>query len=419
MSEARKIVARCVDITPDIARQLIEKLIEEKIDFVVAPYEADAQIAYLVRNGFAHYAISEDSDLILYGCEYVLYKLNAEGGGTLFQLASLPRSLADFHKGGFCFDTFKRMCILSGCDYLPNIPNVGLQKAKRFFASGQPTDMRKALPQLPNVLKMKKLTVSQEYIAKFIEAENTFRHQLVYCPRAKKMRPVTDYDENQNPDEMLYAGDYLPEPIDLHFAIGNVDFEKLSVIDESWLYNVRQSLFDNEKSIWNEAYQLEDKDALNKIWNRLTKSATVRPDFLDQIHNSAAKKPRIERSEVSEQVRKSLDKVQMDDQEVTFISQTSTHHEVTSLSNEKTTIYNESTQKNTQIVVRSRFFKNSNHTGNEDEIKKESIAKIASIFESRKKIKRKVELLYGSESDKISSQSSVDSGYDAKSSQSS
>jgi exonuclease-1 len=41
------------------------------IRYVVAPYEADAQIAYLLRNGIAHAAISEDSDLIPYGCQLV------------------------------------------------------------------------------------------------------------------------------------------------------------------------------------------------------------------------------------------------------------------------------------------------------------------------------------------------------------
>jgi hypothetical protein len=34
----------------------------------VAPYEADAQMAYLARNGAVHAVITEDSDLLAYGC---------------------------------------------------------------------------------------------------------------------------------------------------------------------------------------------------------------------------------------------------------------------------------------------------------------------------------------------------------------
>jgi len=38
------------------------------VRFVVAPYEADAQMAYLARNGAVHAVITEDSDLLAYGC---------------------------------------------------------------------------------------------------------------------------------------------------------------------------------------------------------------------------------------------------------------------------------------------------------------------------------------------------------------
>ena len=37
----------------------------------VAPYESDPQITYLVNAGFADFAISEDSDLIVFGCKKV------------------------------------------------------------------------------------------------------------------------------------------------------------------------------------------------------------------------------------------------------------------------------------------------------------------------------------------------------------
>ena len=38
---------------------------------MVAPFEADAQIAFLQQNGFADVACSEDSDLLVYGCNKV------------------------------------------------------------------------------------------------------------------------------------------------------------------------------------------------------------------------------------------------------------------------------------------------------------------------------------------------------------
>ena len=41
------------------------------VDTLVAPYEADAQLAFLSRSNIAQIVITEDSDLIPFGCEKV------------------------------------------------------------------------------------------------------------------------------------------------------------------------------------------------------------------------------------------------------------------------------------------------------------------------------------------------------------
>ena len=41
------------------------------MEYVVAPYEADAQMAFLARNGHVDLVITEDSDLVAYGCSQV------------------------------------------------------------------------------------------------------------------------------------------------------------------------------------------------------------------------------------------------------------------------------------------------------------------------------------------------------------
>jgi exonuclease-1 len=43
------------------------------VKFVVAPYEADAQLAYLCRLGEIQAVITEDSDLLAFGCERVCF----------------------------------------------------------------------------------------------------------------------------------------------------------------------------------------------------------------------------------------------------------------------------------------------------------------------------------------------------------
>lgn len=50
---------------------LKQVLRQENVEYVVAPYEADAQMAFLARNGHVDLVITEDSDLIAYGCPQV------------------------------------------------------------------------------------------------------------------------------------------------------------------------------------------------------------------------------------------------------------------------------------------------------------------------------------------------------------
>jgi exonuclease-1 len=62
------------------------------VRFIVAPYEADAQMAYLAINGEVDVVITEDSDLLPYGCPAVLFKMDKTGEGEEVLLADLPRN---------------------------------------------------------------------------------------------------------------------------------------------------------------------------------------------------------------------------------------------------------------------------------------------------------------------------------------
>ncbi|CAB4036591.1 Exonuclease 1, partial [Paramuricea clavata] len=108
---------------------------EKSLQYVVAPNEADAQIAFLVRSGHADFAISEDSDLLAYGskqwspidlgviryiCHWVLFKLQLSGSGDLIKMNLILESV------GVDQPSFLNICIAAGCDYLPNVKCVGI-----------------------------------------------------------------------------------------------------------------------------------------------------------------------------------------------------------------------------------------------------------------------------------------------------
>lgn len=56
-----------------MSHKLIEKLQEQEINYVVAPYEADAQLAQIFKSGHIVAAIRNYSDWMLFGCTQVSY----------------------------------------------------------------------------------------------------------------------------------------------------------------------------------------------------------------------------------------------------------------------------------------------------------------------------------------------------------
>jgi exonuclease 1 len=70
----------------------MQELVAAKVQFIVAPYEADAQMAYLVRIGLADIVITEDSDLLAYGCNEILFKLDKAGACEHVRLLDLPQN---------------------------------------------------------------------------------------------------------------------------------------------------------------------------------------------------------------------------------------------------------------------------------------------------------------------------------------
>lgn len=71
VAEGTNLLKRAIDITHEIALELIKHCQNENIDCIIAPYEADAQLAYLNINNIADVVITEDSDLTLFGCKKV------------------------------------------------------------------------------------------------------------------------------------------------------------------------------------------------------------------------------------------------------------------------------------------------------------------------------------------------------------
>ena len=72
---------KAVDVTPEMAAAVMDELTAAGVAFVVAPYEADAQLAWMIRHGEIAAIITEDSDMVAYHCDKVLFKMDRNGRG--------------------------------------------------------------------------------------------------------------------------------------------------------------------------------------------------------------------------------------------------------------------------------------------------------------------------------------------------
>ncbi len=72
-ANARSHMARGIDVTPHMAAKFIQvcKMYRPNVHIVVAPYEADAQLSFMSINNIVDIIITEDSDLIAFGCKEV------------------------------------------------------------------------------------------------------------------------------------------------------------------------------------------------------------------------------------------------------------------------------------------------------------------------------------------------------------
>ena len=160
---------------------VIEALKDRGIAFLVAPYEADAQMAYLALTGEVHAVITEDSDLLVYGVPRVLFKMDRAGQGEEICIQELPRCQGgSISFIGFSHEMFSQMCILSGCDYL-DLASIGPKKAHALIKKH--LDFVRACRSL----RFTGTSIPTDYEQNFQRCLWVFRHQRVYCPKSRSI----------------------------------------------------------------------------------------------------------------------------------------------------------------------------------------------------------------------------------------
>eukprot|EP01116_Phalansterium_solitarium_P015435 TRINITY_DN3410_c0_g1_i3.p1 TRINITY_DN3410_c0_g1~~TRINITY_DN3410_c0_g1_i3.p1 ORF type:complete len:756 (-),score=230.11 TRINITY_DN3410_c0_g1_i3:137-2404(-) len=217
LGQARDCFNRAVDITSEMAYKLIKELKRSGVEFVVAPYEADAQMAHLALTGYVDAVITEDSDLLAYGCPRVIFKMDKFGQGREIRFGDLGSSENPSFVN-FTIDMFRHTCIMAGCDYLDSIPGLGIKKAHGFM---------KKYKSVERVLEVLEATrshaVPADYFERFQRADLTFRFHRVFDPRRNVVVHLNDPSAEDDPDQWDFLGPSISDELGREIARGLVD----------------------------------------------------------------------------------------------------------------------------------------------------------------------------------------------------
>ena len=216
-SQAHLELQKAVDVTPEMARQFIDELKKIGVQYVVAPYEADAQMVYLEKKGIIQGILSEDSDLLVFGAKRLLTKLDQYGDCIEINRVNFT-SCKVISMAGWTDAEFRRMAILSGCDYLASINRMGLKTAYRLVRK------YKTVEKIIRMLQFDgQYHVPPGYLDAFYKAELTFLHQRVFCPLANDIVMMTELEQRVEAQDLSFIGEQIEQKIAIGVAIGDLD----------------------------------------------------------------------------------------------------------------------------------------------------------------------------------------------------
>lgn len=260
LAQAHQELQKAADVTPYMARLLIEELKRMNIQYVVAPYEADAQLVYLEQQGIIDGILSEDSDMLVFGAKRLLTKLNQYGECVEIERADFAMC-KEISLTGWTDAMFRRMAILSGCDYLTNIDKMGLKTAYRYVRKYKEAEKTIRMVQLEG-----KFVAPTDYLSNFEQAELTFLHHRVFSPLERKLVFLHELPRGMKQEDMPYLGPHVDPETAIGVACGDLDPKTKQPINVKSTNTLRRTVLGSTKHTSSLASDLKQNKSLDSFF---------------------------------------------------------------------------------------------------------------------------------------------------------
>jgi exonuclease-1 len=218
---------QAIRITQEMNKKIFDQCEKWGLKCVVAPYEADSELAYLARNNLVDFVMTEDSDLFIYGAKNLLIKLDDNSycklacDGKIDQVSDLDPFQTDR------LLWLRYACIMQGCDYYPKgLKGLGIKTAIKLLKTAKEAGATE-LSQILN--NMRKYGISEKWANKWTaqdiagvrNAEECFRHQIIFNINEKRFEPLEPYPPGKTSSDFPHCGD----PDDHELPTQNVNIQ--------------------------------------------------------------------------------------------------------------------------------------------------------------------------------------------------
>lgn len=174
-------------VTSHMAKSVMAEMDRLGVKYVVAPYEADPQMVYLEKIGEVDGILSEDSDLLIFGCKKLITKLNDYGECIEINRDDFVKVKTMDGLSTFTPKQLRLVAMLSGCDYTKGIPGIGLKTAFNLVKKYN------NLERVIMALRAEGKKAPEDFDDEVLKADLAFQFQKVFNTKSQTLETLNEY----------------------------------------------------------------------------------------------------------------------------------------------------------------------------------------------------------------------------------